>query len=174
MLSESNLIPLQLRRKQITVNYAIKILQSPKNQAYQLINQTDRDINVNKPNCPISFKKRSWGYLKSYNLSPLDFHPPQENKKRFWKQSEASCAKKKIGKVNYDFNQFIDKHPESRHIYTTTFTNLRYIGAAARLSNEESILIKLPQWHGTQSVLQTLILHTIENIDPKIDTIIHI
>ena len=36
------------------------------------------------------------------------------------------------------------------------------------------MLLKLPKWYGIQSALYSLILHTIENIDRKIQTIIHI
>ena len=55
------------------------------------------------------------------------------------------------------------KNSVSYNIYTSTFANDKYIGAAAITTSKENILIKLPKWYGHQS-FEILIIHIIGNI----------
>ena len=170
ILSESNMLPLHLRRKKLTLHYAIKLLHSPENQVYPLIKKTDLQKLYNKPNAKKPFYFRANNYLRNYKIRHTDFLTNHLKNKHCWSNAMESISN------NFDESKSTDHRNnlnEYEHIYTDTIEHNNYIGAAATTQNKENILLKLPKWYGHRSSLEILILHTIENIQLNKKTIIH-
>ena len=73
ILSESNTIPLHLRRKKLILNYSIKLLQSPKNEVHPLICKQNYPNTYEKSKSKKPFYLRAINYLKNDKISHTDF-----------------------------------------------------------------------------------------------------
>ena len=172
ILSECNILPLNLRREKLTTKYAIKLLYSPKNQATQLlykkIPQTSTIKNQNK----LPFYSRAISYLKSQNITISEFYTTESYNDCYWIRAETSTLT--INKPdNVSYQHFHNLHPDFQHMYTAIKSTNEVTGIAVIMPNNERILLKLPSWYGLESAKTYIILYIIEKITKNKKTIIY-
>lgn len=165
ILSECHMHPIDLRRKKLTLNYAIKLLHSPNNQAYPLLLKKVPEEYTKKPRLKKPFYFRAQKHLEDYGISCNNFHPNNATTKQPW-----TTQKEDFTPVTSP--TLVSPRAGSEIVTTATATKKDSIGVAAILSSKEKILLKLPRWYGTQESIELLIIKTIESIDPEKQTTI--
>lgn len=157
ILSEAKAMPLSYRRKENTMKYAVRLLAAPKNQAHNLIQKTTNKNIKNHP--PIYHRAREhFNELKikdpkiyaSVPLSMREYQDQQTGVKFAYTNEEKITE----NSLNHEFNK----------ISILTAKNMENIGGIAQLPGDEQIMLKFPKWTSEESAIETIILHTINNV----------
>ena len=113
IFSESQLIPLDVRRQKLTMNYTFRLLSTPKNQAYKLLS---RNINYSSDQAKFPIYRSSSDLFKEikpelsqikYNIVP-NFH--------CWPNNQD--IKTLIISEHLQINAIIELYPNYKHIFT--------------------------------------------------------
>lgn len=173
ILSECNMLPLNIRRKQIIINYATKLIHSPNNQAFDLFQQNNVNNYRFKKNALIPFYQRALNYLKDYNIDPHNIYTIKQNRMCPGSTEENTNIQKFVSSIEGNRSKIVKLYPTYQHIFTAITTQPDHIEAAATFYNNENIVLKFPKCLGVQASIQLLIIYIIENNDNKIRTVIH-
>lgn len=174
VLSESDTPPLNLRREKLSINCAIRLYKNPKNQAHHLLNKNINTYQCAKANVKLPFYYRINKLLDKYEINLNDIYVKKESTNPPWKLEDKNINEIYKYDANSIFNDKVILHPEYLHVMTTCLHIDNSTGAAASLSQEESILIKLPPSLDLKLVLEILITKIIHETNHSKNIMIHI
>lgn len=165
LLSESGMIPLNLRREKLTMNYTIRLITNPKNQAINLLHKDTNMYKHAKIKMKYPFYYRAKMLFEKYEIHANDVCVEKPSKVAFWLTESTKIS----SFCKYDkfltVNKHKDLYPNYQHITTTSVKLHNSLGTAASLSREEHILLKLPIWLSVQSSLEILIHQIIKETE---------
>ena len=164
ILSESKMLPLYLRRKKLTLNYASRIWNNPTNQVFDIIRNIYRNPaeTRRKLNTPIYHRIES--YLKESSISmPSCFVTSPDTTYYYWLLDETVCNTI-ISKPSDNSLEYKHQYTDYYHITINTTKTKQAIGAAAILNKQEQILLKFPVFYSQLACIAILIKKVIEHV----------
>lgn len=174
ILSESQMLPLDLRRKKLALNYAVKVLNTPKNQVFNLLNQFLNKQSSCHQESTLHFPKRIQTYLQEYDIEKPTtiLHKSIDC---YWTNNNNNNRQNILYDPNATVKHVKTLYPDYFHIHTSINIEQNFIGAAALLKNGEKILLKLPHYYSYESsslILVSKIIDSFQNTNQQI--VIHI
>ena len=160
ILSEGKVLPLAIRRNEIMLNYALKILSHPHNQVFDLLKCTK--VGLSNSNSKQAFNTRINKVLQHYKIqSPK----PLTHETIKLCPSENTLDKLIINTTNNKIKneeEYLKLYPEYQHIFTAHYKDKEASGCAVLLPNDEQILNKIPNWITKETCQGIAVLNAID------------